>query len=223
MTSSIPKLHSNQTDVPPQERASVLAEIFPASSTDAGVMGFILAHLQRSNAPVLWVQDRLSRKEAGVPYLPGMGGVGIILVTVTRAVDVLWALEEGLRCKALSAVVGELWGEPPALSFTATKRLALRAEASDLPCWLIRRASAPNLSAARERWRIASLPSGAHPHDAQSPGSPRWKAELFRSRTGRPGSWVASYDREADRLHFTAPLRDRALAAGDGAARRRAT
>ena len=162
-------------------------------------------------------------KETGRPYLPGLtSGPSILHVAVSRPVDVLWALEEGLRCKTLSAVIGEVWGEHAAVSLTATKRLAMRAETSDVPCWLIRRATAPDLSAARDRWRVTSLPSTGHPHDPQAPGNPRWHVELFRSRHARPGEWVATHDRAADRVDLSAPSRDGAVAQGDGALGRRA-
>ncbi|MEL7259224.1 MAG: hypothetical protein AAFN80_15530 [Pseudomonadota bacterium] len=145
------------------------------------------------------------------------------MVSLSRAADVLWAMEDGLRCKALGAVIGEVWGDPAALDFTATKRLAIRSEAAGVPCWLIRRAASANLSAARERWRISSLPSTNHPHDAQSPGLPRWSLDLFRSRRVKPGRWVATYDRAADRLDITSPICDGTLAPGDGTTGQRAT
>jgi protein ImuA len=200
-----------------------LAEAFPANPTDAGALAFVLSRLPRTNAPILWVQDRLSRKEAGRPALAGIGtDRPVIMVDLSRAADVLWAMEDGLRCRALAAVIGEVWGDPPALDFTATKRLALRAEAADVSCWLIRRAASPDLSAARDRWRIVSLPSAPHPHDPQAPGAPRWSLDLFRSRRAKPGQWVATYDRAADRVHLAAPARDRAVDAGDGTAGQRA-
>lgn len=204
--------------------AQTLVEAFPETATDAAVVGFVLAQLPRTQAPILWVQDRLSRKEAGRPYLAGIGGARpLIMVDLSRAADVLWAMEDGLRCKALGAVIGEVWGDPPVLGFTATKRLAIRSERTGVPCWLIRRAASPDLSAARERWRIASLPAAPHPHDPQAPGLPRWSLDLFRSRRSKPGQWVASYDRSADRLDLTAPVRDGTLAADDGTAGQRAT
>ena len=204
-------------------RHAILSEIFPASSVDTGAIGFVLSQLQQSEAPILWVQDRLSRKEAGRPYLPGLGRTQPILrVDVTRAADVLWVMEDGLRCKALAAVIGEVWGDPPALSFTATKRLALRSEAGNVPCWLIRRAATANLSAARNRWRVASLPSAPHSDDPAAPGDPRWRAELFRSRHTAPGDWVVHHDRAADRVDFSAPFRDGAVAEGDGTVEHRA-
>ncbi|ABD54477.1 hypothetical protein Jann_1560 [Jannaschia sp. CCS1] len=208
----------------PGSPAHTLSEVFPETATDAASAGFILSRLARTQAPVLWVQDRLSRKETGRPCLAGIGSRRpMIMVDVSRAADVLWAMEDGLRCKALGAVIGEIWGNPSALDFTATKRLAMRAETADVPCWLIRRAASPDLSAARDRWRVSSLPAAPHPHDAQAPGLPRWSLDLFRSRQSRPGQWVARYDGASDRLDLSAAVRDGTLAPGDGAARQRAT
>ncbi len=200
-----------------------LSEAFPSHPTDASAVGFALSRLPCTNAPILWVQDRLSRKEAGRPALAGMPtDRPVIMVDLSRAADVLWAMEDGLRCRSLGAVIGEIWGDPPSLDFTATKRLAMRAEAADVPCWLIRRAASPDLSAARDRWRIASLPSAPHPHDAQAPGAPRWTLDLFRSRRAKPGQWMATYDRAADRVDLTDAAGDRTLDPREGAAGRRA-
>lgn len=208
----------------PDQATSIFSEVFAEKAIDAAAVQFVLARLSQSHTPVLWVQDRLSRKETGRPYLSGFGAVRpVIMLSLSRPADVLWAMEDGLRCKALGAVVGEIWGDPLALDFTATKRLAMRSEASQVPCWLVRRSAVPNLSAARDRWRVVSLPAAPHPHDAQAPGLPRWSVELFRSRRSKPGKWVGTYDRAADRLDLAAPVRDRALAAADGATWQRAT
>ncbi len=218
-----PIFRTASTQARKQAPGQSLSEVFPASAADAGALGFVLSRLERGAKPVLWVQDRLSLKETGRPYLPGLAaGPPILHVAVARPVDVLWALEEGLRCKALAGAIGEIWGEHPAVNLTATKRLAMRAEAVEVPCWLIRRASPPDLSAARNRWRVASLPSARHGDDPQAPGDPRWQVELFRSRQARPGTWVATHDRAADRVHLSAPSADGALAEGDGASRQRA-
>jgi protein ImuA len=202
-----------------QTFARTLSEVFCVTSTEASVSGFVMSAIPVTDAPMLWVQDHLSQMESGRPYLPGLGTQRQVLhLTLPRAADVLWAMEEGLRCTSLAVVIGEVWGTPPVLDFTATRRLATRSEASNLPCWLIRRGASPDLSAARNRWRVASLPSLPHPHDPQAPGSPRWQVELFRSRQAQPGTWVATYDRAADRVDFSAPSRDGTLADGDAAA-----
>lgn len=224
MTSNMTRLSLRQRPAAGQQQqdAFTLAEAFSVRAGDGGTIGFVLSRLARHAMPLLWVQDRLSSKETGSPYLPGLRHATLIRVDVSRPGDVLWTMEEALRCNALSCVIGEIWGDPPALTFTATKRLAMRAEAHKVPCWLIRHAASPDLSAARDRWRITSLPSQPHPHDPQAPGAPRWQAELFRSRRQAPGTWVVSHDRATDRVHYAAPLRDGALGAGDAAAGQRA-
>lgn len=201
-----------------------LSEVFAPAGAEAAAAGFVLARLPRGEMPILWLQDHPAARESGRPYLPGLGPRSLLLMQLSRPADVLAAAEEGLRCAALAGVVAELRGNPPAVSFTALKRLALRAEASGLPCWLIRQAAAEDLSAARDRWRIAPLPSAANPDDPRAPGTPRWRVELFRSRNGRPGEWVASHERgangAADRLDLVAAVPDGALDAAGRAAGR---
>ncbi|MGB0497069.1 MAG: ImuA family protein [Rubricella sp.] len=180
-----------------------LAEVLAETPQDAGGIGFVLGSIARDK-PLLWVQDRMSARESGEPYLPGLGGREILRARLGQVRDVLQALEDGLSCTGLGGVIGEIWGDPPALDFTATKRLALRAEAGGLPCWVIRRAAVPNLSAARHRLRIASLPSAPHPDDPRAPGDPRWRVEVFRARGAPPGTWIVTHDRAADRLDMAA-------------------
>lgn len=200
-----------------------LCEVFPDTVADAAAVGFVLSHLPGGMAPLFWVQDRLSRLESGLPYLPGLGGRPVIRVAVNRPVDVLWALEEALRCRALSMAIGEVWGAPKALDFTASTRLALRAERYGVPCWLIRRAAPADLSAARSRWRVGALPSALHPHDPGAPGDPRWRLELFRARDAQPGRWVATHERTSDRIGLVAASGDGAVEQDHGAERQRAT
>jgi protein ImuA len=181
-------------------RGPTLAEVFAATATDGAATGFVLAHLA-AGARVLWVQDRMTRREAGRPFPPGLPVRAELLhLEVARAADVLWAMEQGLGCPALAAVVGEVWGATPVLDFTATKRLALRAEAHGVAAWLVRRGAAPDLSAARERWRLASLPALAHPDDLRAPGAAQWRATLFRARWRAPAEWVAQHDRVTGQL-----------------------
>lgn len=169
-----------------------LRELFADKATDAAALGFMLAQIDITKGPVLWISDRISRKEAGVICMAGLPhGIDVLRVDVSKPVNVLWAMEQGLGCSTLGAVVGEVWGDPPALDFTASKRLALRAEAHAVPAWLIRRAATANLSAARARWRVASLASMHNPDDIHALGQPLWQANLFRSRWGTPGEWVA--------------------------------
>ncbi|MEL6959132.1 MAG: hypothetical protein AAGL89_09305 [Pseudomonadota bacterium] len=175
-----------------QEAQPTLREIFCDKVSDGAGLGFMLAQIDITRGPILWISDRLSRKEAGVICMVGLPhGIDVLRVDVSRPVDVLWAMEQGLGCRTLGAVVGEVWGDPPQLDFTASKRLALRSEAHAVPAWLLRRAAHANLSAARARWRVSALASLPNPDDIHALGQPLWQAELFRSRWGTPGHWVA--------------------------------
>lgn len=192
---------------------------------DAAAAGFVLACLPRGKGPVLWVQDRASRLENGRLYGPALPQLGfhdpVLRVEVSHARDVLWAMEEGASCGGLAGVVGEIHGAPPVLDFTATRRLALRAERSDVPIWLIRSGDPGALSAARERWRIGSRRSMMHPFDPNASGVPVWEAELFRARARGPGTWEVRHDGgardPADRLRFLSRSGDGSLAADHNA------
>ena len=186
-------------DVPmPGSGGAVLRDVLAGGPFDAAVTGFVLACLGESTDPVLWVSDRMSRRENGQLYGPALRNFGfrghVLKVEVSHPRDVLWAMEEGAACAGLSAVVGEIHGAPEVLSFTATKRLALRAETAGVPIWLIRSGDHGALSAARERWRLSALPSQTHPYNPHAPGAPLWEAELFRARGRSPGTWVAAHD-----------------------------
>ena len=132
--------------------------------------------------------------ESGRVHPPGLATSNLIHVEARDARDALWAMEEGLRCAALSAVIGEVWGDPRALDFTATRRLAVASERSGVAAFLIRLGGHANLSGARMRWRIASAPSLVDDLDPKAPGTPVWDAELFRARGMPPGRWSVSRD-----------------------------
>jgi protein ImuA len=203
----------------PAPPGPTLCELFAAHPRDGGWAGFLLAQLE-SGKPLLWVQDRMAILESGRIYPPGLPGFAgssgdLIHVTARDARSALWAMEEGLRCGALGAVIGELWGDPASLDFTATRRLAVAAERSGVPAWLVRLGGNANLSGARMRWRVASRPSQAHPFDPRAPGDPAWDAELFRARGRPPGRWSIAHEPQAGAAHpfnLVAAPGDRALA-----------
>ena len=181
----------------PRPELATLSELFAASPRDGGTTGLLLALLDRAmpdqRRPLLWVQERMAILEGGRIYPPGLGPENLmpalIHVEAPNARVALWAMEEGLRCAALGGVIGELWGDPRALDFTATRRLAVAAERSGVPVWLVRMGGNANLSGARMRWRVASAPSQKNPFDPRAPGAPAWDAELFRARGFAPGRW----------------------------------
>jgi len=192
----------------PEVPDATLSELFSVHPRDGGWAGFLLAQLE-SGKPLLWVQDRMAILESGRVHPPGLPTQDLIHVEARDSKDALWAMEEGVRCSCLSAVIGEIWGDPRALDFVATRRLAVAAERSGTPCWLVRLGGTVNLSGARMRWRIGSAPSLANDLDPRAPGASAWNAELFRARGHPPGRWRVAHD--ADRFHLVAASGDRAL------------
>lgn len=202
---------------PPQEilGRKTLSELFADSPRDGGWAGFLLPQLPAAG-PLLWVQERMAILEAGRVHPPGLSGHALIHVEARDSREALWAMEEGLRCAGLGAVIGEIWGDPAALDFTATRRLAVAAERTGVAAFLIRLGGHANLSGARLRWRVASAPSLVHPYDPRAPGAAAWTCELFRARGRPPGRWLVSHDQASQAraeaaLHLVAEPGDRAV------------
>jgi protein ImuA len=192
---------------------------------DGAMTGFCLGLIARLSqavaGPVLWVARRPDL------YGPGLLALGfdpgrLILVRAQGDQDVCWALEEGLRCPALAAVVGEV-AEPER---SAGRRLQLAAEAGGITPFLLRRRLQPRRraeppSAAMTRWRVSAAPSGAAaagemlpnlppglPGSSSLLGPPRWRVELLRCRGAAPGSFVVEGDDETGGFALATALRD---------------
>lgn len=181
------------------------SEIF-ASSAEASGAGLALALARDAMAStgegedsrgVLWVQDRKAIRLGGRPCLAGLPPDlrrRLIHVAAATPEDALFALEEGLKCRDLACVIGEIAGNPRALSFTASRRLSLVAERHGVRLWLVRIDAAPDLSSARMRWRVRAAPSVPPRWNPAAPGTANWHAELFRARGHAPGEWMLSDD-----------------------------
>ena len=187
----------------PIARPGALTEV-SGGALDGAAVGLALMAAAAPGRTVVWVQDRLSRLERGRPFPAGMARLlgfapDLIVVEARRPDDALWAMEEALGASAVGAVVGEIHGGPRALSFTATKRLSLRAARSGAVAMLLR-SEGSGLSVA-ERWRAESRPSAANPDDAAAPGAPRWDIRLARPKGRAPGHWIASHGGSHDAGH----------------------
>lgn len=179
-------------------------ELF-AASREGGGAGLALAlALDRAGGderPWLWVQDKAALRLSGRPYRPGLPPAlrhRLIHVAAERAEDALFALEEGLRCRDLAFVIGEIAGNPRALDLTASRRLSLAAERHGSALYLLRIDARRDLSSARMRWQVASAPSAAPRWNPAAPGAPAWQAQLFRARGYPPGEWLLELGEQGD-------------------------
>lgn len=157
----------------------------------------VSADMENRRKAVLWVQDKAALLLAGRPYHPGLPEdlrKRVIHVAAPTPEDALFALEEGVRCRDLAFVIGEIAGNPRSLDFTASRRLSVAAERHGVPLWLVRLDARRDLSSARMRWAVRSASSVPPCWNGQAPGRPSWRAELFRARAHLPGEWILRDD-----------------------------
>jgi protein ImuA len=153
---------------------------------------------------VLWIAEDLSLAENGAPYGPGLDGIGIaperlITVAAPRARDVLWTMEEALRCRAVGTVIGEMRSR--GIDQVATRRLALAAGAGNALGIILYTAPDDAPSAAATRWIIGAASSldAERCHDV---GPPRFLARLVRNRRGPLGTWIVEWNSVEQRFEL---------------------
>ncbi|PAW92738.1 Error-prone repair protein ImuA [Mucilaginibacter sp. MD40] len=113
----------------------------------------------------------------------------IIFIHLKKDKDVLWVMEEALKCAGLTAVVGEL----SEFDFKQSRRLQLAVEQSGVTGFILRNRSNKMVSTAcAARWHVKPLASEAI-DGLPGLGFPRWQVELLRVRNGKPGNWIIEW------------------------------
>ena len=153
---------------------------------DEAATGFCAALLARAGSgggggALLWLAggDDL--------YAPGLVRYGIgagrllVVAGLRRRADVLWAMEEALRCRAVKGVVAETGG----VGLAAGRRLMLAAEGTGVLGLMLAREGGTGrggAGVAASRWRVTAVPGGT-----------RWRVELLHCRGGRPAEWITTW------------------------------
>lgn len=186
----------------------------PASEYAGLATLFAAGIAARLRGPVLWCSRGRDL------FAPALSRVGlhpdrVIYCETWNDREVLPAIEEGLRCKGLAAVVGEL----TKLSLTNSRRLQLCAGETGVTALLLRRwrntterALAEQPTAAATRWRISPSPSSSSLGFEGLP-SQLWQVDLLRVRSGEPHSWILEACDAAGHLSLSAALAERPAAA----------
>ena len=103
------------------------------ATVTTGFIAGILTPLMQNGSAVIWIG---SAPAIFPPALKSFGIVPdkIIFINLQTEKEVLWAMEEALKCEGLAAVIGEI----KELSFTASRRLQLAVEESHVTGFIIR-------------------------------------------------------------------------------------
>lgn len=188
--------------------AGTLHEVAPAAPLHAGAAsGFVLAlaaqmdatkrMLKRTFKRTLWIRPGHVDGETGGLYGHGLTAFGLpldrlLMLRVTQARDVFWAMEEALRCRALGCVIAELPNDGPAAGLTATRRLTLAAREGGGLGFLLRHRACALTSAADTRWEVAGCAS--RPDRFGGLGRPAFSLSLTKNRRGPVGRWTVTWD-----------------------------
>ena len=162
-----------------------------AAACDGFIAG-LLALLMNDGAACVWISTSRRLFPSSLRTF-NVEPERIIFMDVKSDKDVLWVMEEALKCEGLAAAVAEV-GQ---LSQIASRRLQLAAEAGGVTGFILRKdPSKTTSSVASARWLIRPLPSNAE-DGLPGLGFPRWKVDLLKVRNGRPGSWMLEWAGEA--------------------------
>jgi protein ImuA len=174
-----------------------------AAAATNGFMSALMSALMK-NGTAIWVSNRRTIFPPALHFF-GLQPERIIFIDLPNQQDVLWTIEEALKCNAVSAVVGEL----RELDFKESRRLQLAVEGSRVTGFIHRyNPRSENITASVTRWKISPLPGDAHGMPGM--GFPQWHVQLARVRNGKPGSWHVEW--HAGRFRQVMPKRQEVLA-----------
>ena len=154
------------------------------TAATAGFITGLLSALMMNNGTALWISSTRSLFPPALKTF-GIEPDRIIFIDLQKEKDVIWAMDEALKCGAITAVIGEV----NTLSFIESRRLQLAVEQSHVTGFVLRhQIQNINTTACVSRWRITSLPS-ITVDDLPGIGFPQWRVELMRMRNGKTGTW----------------------------------
>jgi protein ImuA len=155
-----------------------------SAAATGGFISALVSPLMKKGGAGIWIGS------SGKIFPPALQQFGIdpariIFIDLQKERDLLWAVEEALKCHGLAAVVADI----PSLSFTASRRFQLAVEQSQVTGF-IHRSNPRNLNtnASVSRWKINPLPTETY-DTLPGLGYPRWNVELLKIRNGKPGVW----------------------------------
>lgn len=161
-----------------------LSDAMEHAAATGGFIASLLGTLMRQGGVCIWISaSRMLFPPALKTF--GVEPDQVVFVDLKREKDVLWAMEEALKCEGLAAVIGEI----REINLTASRRFQLAVEQSRVTGFVLRHQPRDlNAIACVARWRITPVASEVE-DGMPGVGHPGWNVELLRVRNGRPGVW----------------------------------
>lgn len=157
-------------------------------AASSGFIGGLLSFLMQKGGVGLWIN---SSDQLFAPSIKlfGIDPDRIIFVQMKKQKDILWALEEALKCEGVRVVIAEVQD----IDFVQSRRLQLAVEKSKVTGFVLRlQPRFLGATTCAARWHIRPLPSYVQ-GDIPGVGFPEWEVELLKVRNGSPSRWQVGW------------------------------
>lgn len=166
-----------------------LAEHPEDAAASEGFIAGLLAKLMENRNSCLWISRN---RKLFPPSLEtyGVDPQQIIFLDLYYTREILWVMEEALKCEGLACVIAEL----PDIDFAQSRRLQLATEQSHVTGILLRKEPKRSLSATAcsARWQIKPQPSALN-NNIPGVGNPRWEVNLLKVKNGEGGKFYIEW------------------------------
>ncbi len=159
------------------------------AAASEGFMAGLLARLMENGSSCLWISQ--NRKL----FPPSMEAFGadpqqIIFIDLYYKKEILWVMEEALKCEGLACVIAEVSD----IDFAQSRRLQLATEKSHVTGFLLRKQPKFSLSATAcaARWQIKPYPTEII-NGLPGVGNPRWEVNLVKVKNGEGGRFLIEW------------------------------
>jgi len=153
------------------------------AATNSFIAGITSAFM-RNGGVAIWISPTRTIFPPALKSF-GISPEKVIFIDLQNEKEILWVIEEALKCDGLSAVIGETCH----LSLITSRRFQLAVEKSSVTGFIIRtNPNNINATACTARWRVKHLKTVSENH-LPGVGFPRFNIELLKVRNGKPGTW----------------------------------
>jgi protein ImuA len=156
------------------------------SATSGFIAGIVSAIMQKGGVAI-WISESQTIFPPALKLF-GIEPDQVIFINLTKEKEILWVMEEALKCEGLAAVIADT----TEVSFTASRRFQLAVEQSRVTGFIIRRNPRNLATACVTRWKISPLPSISE-DGLPGVGFSRWNVALLKVRNGTPGNWQVEW------------------------------